>query len=106
MKGLEQLHEITAGELLSSSDQGVLDVRRLSEYQAGAIPNAMNIAHTQLLDRLQELDQQRPWVINCHGGSRSAAACMALKRKGYNVTNLAGGYAAWCKARKACVSTT
>ncbi len=106
MEGLEQINEITASELLSSSDQGVLDVRRLSEYQAGAIPNAMNISHTRLLDRLQELDQQTSWVINCHGGSRSAAACMALKRNGYNVTNLAGGYAQWCKARKARVATT
>ena len=103
---LEQLPEISARELLGRSDKTILDVRRLPEYQDGAIPDAINIAHTRLFDRLDEIDQHTQWVVNCHGGSRSAAACMALKRKGYDVTNLAGGYEGWCEIVQTCVSTT
>jgi hydroxyacylglutathione hydrolase len=106
MEGLEQLSEISATELHSRSNQAVLDVRRMQEYQDGAIPTAMNIAHTRLMDRIEEIDKHTPLVIHCHGGTRSAAACMALKRKGYDVTNLAGGYKGWCMANETCVSTT
>ncbi|MBC8203233.1 MAG: MBL fold metallo-hydrolase [Planctomycetes bacterium] len=106
MDGLVQLPEIAADELLARTDQAMLDVRRLQEYQDGAIPGALNIAHTRLFDRLDTIDRSTAWVIHCQGGSRSAAACMALKRKGYNVTNLAGGYKGWCEATKTCVSTT
>jgi hydroxyacylglutathione hydrolase len=106
MEGLEQLPEISATELHSRSNQAVLDVRRMQEYQDGAIPTAMNIAHTRLMDRIEEIDKHTPLVIHCHGGTRSAAACMALKRKGYDVTNLAGGYKGWCMANETCVSTT
>jgi len=106
MEGLEQLPEITASEFIARADQAVLDVRRLPEYQEGAIPGGMNIAHTRLLDRIEEIDQHTSWVVNCHGGSRSAAASMALKRKGYDVTNLAGGYKGWCEIARTCEATT
>jgi hydroxyacylglutathione hydrolase len=92
---LDVMPEITASELDSLHDIAVLDVRRKQEFNAGAIPNAKNIAHTRLLNQLDELDPSIPMVVNCHGGSRSAAACMALRRNGYAVTNLAGGYSGW-----------
>ena len=96
---LQNLPEISAEEFESSAQTSVLDVRRISEYEAGHIDGAMNIAHTRLLDRIGEVDSSIPYVVNCHGGLRSAAACMALRRSGFDVTNLAGGYSAW-KAHK------
>lgn len=92
---LETMPEITVQELDTVENISILDVRRLPEFEAGAIGGAINVAHTRLLGRLNEIDKKQTWVVNCHGGSRSAAACMELKRKGYTVTNLAGGYKGW-----------
>ena len=102
---LEAMPEISAAELVARSDTHVLDVRRSSEYLGGAIGGAINCAHTRLLDRLTEIDKSKQWVVNCHGGSRSAASCMALRREGFDVTNLAGGYSGWKALNEACLST-
>ena len=92
---LDAMPEIIANELDSLEDIAILDVRRKQEFDAGSIPFSKNIAHTRLLERLDELDRSIPFVVNCQGGSRSAAACMALRRNGFTVTNLAGGFSGW-----------
>jgi hydroxyacylglutathione hydrolase len=102
---LETMAEITVDELVCRSKPHVLDVRRSSEFSRGAIDDAYNCAHTRLLDRLTELDTSKQWVVNCHGGTRSAASCMALKREGFEVTNLAGGYSGWKAFKEACLPT-
>ena len=102
---LETMPEINADELVARSDTHVLDVRRSSEYSRGAIDGAINCTHTRLLDRLDEIDTSKKWVVNCHGGSRSAASCMALRREGFDVTNLAGGYRGWKAHKEACLPT-
>ena len=99
---LETMTEITAQELETMENVSMLDVRRMPEFEAGAIGDAINIAHTRLLNHLKEIDKAKAWVVNCHGGSRSAAACMALKRNGYDVTNLAGGYSGWNQRANCC----
>ena len=105
VRNLEAMPEISAGELAARSDTHVLDVRRSSEYSRGAIDGAINCAHTRLLDRLTEIDKSKKWVVNCHGGSRSAASCMALRREGFDVTNLVGGYSGWEGPIEVCLST-
>ena len=102
VKGLESMPEITASELSKMHNPSVLDVRRLLEFEDGAIDGAINVAHTRLLERLEAIDETTTWVVNCHGGSRSAAACMALKRTGYKVMNLEGGYKAWKQQASCC----
>ena len=104
VSNLETLQEITAQGLEDYENFSVLDVRRKPEFDEGSIDNAINIAHTRLLDRLDDIDTGKKWVVNCHGGSRSAASCMALKRNGYNVTNLAGGYKGWAQHTSCCTA--
>ena len=99
---LESMPEITAKELEQIKDASILDVRRLQEYERGAMHGSINIAHTRLLDHLAELNNEIPWVVHCLGGSRSAATCMALRRNGFKVTNLAGGYMGWKQHKDAC----
>ncbi|MDP7009045.1 MAG: MBL fold metallo-hydrolase [Phycisphaerales bacterium] len=106
MDGLETLQELSASQLREQEEYSVLDVRRKLEFQDGAIDGALNIAHTRLMEQIDQLDPEREWVLNCHGGSRSAAACMALKRKGFHVTNLAGGYKGWIADRGTCVASS
>lgn len=102
---LQTMPEVHANELDSLKEVVVLDVRKESEFNLGAIDGAMHIAHTRLLEHLDELDASKPLVVNCHGGSRSAAACMALRRNGFNVTNLAGGYSGWQAYKDSCAVT-
>jgi hydroxyacylglutathione hydrolase len=73
----------------------VLDVRRGSEFAEGHIPGAVNITHTRLLSRLDEVPRGESVLVNCRSGARSSRACALLERYGYSTTNLAGGILAW-----------
>ena len=76
----------------------VLDVRRKTEFTQGHIAGATNIAYTRLLARLKDVPKDKPILVNCLAGSRSARASSLLQRNGYDVTNLAGGMNAWLAA--------
>lgn len=94
--------EITVSDarvLLDTTKPFVLDVRRKTEFAEGHIAGATNIAHTRLLSRLAEVPKDRPILVNCRSGARSARACSLLQRHGYQVTNLAGGMLAWDSAK-------
>ena len=84
--------------MLDSVKPFVLDVRRQAEFREGHIAGAPNIAHTRLLSRLTEVPKDRPILVNCQGGVRSARACSLLQKHGYSVTNLAGGFGAGGRA--------
>ncbi|MEX2218972.1 MAG: MBL fold metallo-hydrolase [Phycisphaerales bacterium] len=73
----------------------VLDVRRAEEHRAGRVEGALNIAHTRLAGRLRELPKDRPILVHCQGGVRSAYATALLRREGFDATNIAGGFGAW-----------
>jgi hydroxyacylglutathione hydrolase len=83
---------------MAKGDAVVLDVRRATEYGAGHIEGARNIAHTRLLARLEEVPRGKPVLVHCQGGTRSAFATALLRRLGVDATNVAGGYGAWEKA--------
>ncbi|HVZ93337.1 MAG TPA: MBL fold metallo-hydrolase [Phycisphaerales bacterium] len=80
-----------------SSDGGMflLDVRRAEEFGAGHIPGAMHTAYPRLPDHLDALPKDRPILVNCRSGARSARAAAYLQRLGYDATNLGGGFIAW-----------
>ncbi len=99
---LVPIAEVTVSEarvLLDTTKPFVLDVRRKTEFAEGHIAGAANIAHTRLLSRLAEVPKDRPILVNCRSGARSARACSLLQRHGYQVNNLAGGMLAWESAR-------
>jgi hydroxyacylglutathione hydrolase len=48
---------------------------------------------------LERLPDQRPVLVHCQSGARSAAAVSGLRAAGFgNVLELEGGYDAWIKA--------
>jgi rhodanese-related sulfurtransferase len=50
----------------------------------------------ELRSRLDELPRDRPIVVFCHVGVRSAHVAGVLKAEGFRgVSNLRGGYLAW-----------
>ena len=96
--------EITAGDATLEIDTRkpfVLDVRRATEFAAGHIEGATNIAHTRLLSKLALVANDREILVYCQGGVRSARACALLERQGYLPINVAGGYGAYMKSKRA-----
>ncbi|MBX3356904.1 MAG: MBL fold metallo-hydrolase [Phycisphaeraceae bacterium] len=84
--------------LNSASPPFLLDVRKSVEFTAGHLPGATNAVHVRLPESLDRLPKNRPILVSCQGGMRSARACSLLQRHGFNVTNLAGGFGAWAKS--------
>lgn len=90
--------EISAMEaqgMIQLREAFVLDVRRASEFADGHLDGAINIAHTRLAGRLEDIPKGRRIVVNCLSGGRSGRACALLERSGFEVANLEGGYEAW-----------
>jgi molybdopterin/thiamine biosynthesis adenylyltransferase/rhodanese-related sulfurtransferase len=75
-----------------------VDVREPDEWEEGHIPGAIHVTRGRLESRIEGLvpDKQRPLVVYCSVGSRSAFAAKALADLGYDdVVNLAGGFNDW-----------
>lgn len=70
----------------------VLDVRRRSEFEAGHVPGATNVAHTRLAGRLGEVPSGSPLYVHCQSGVRSAVAAALLAREGYDVVYVNDGF--------------
>ncbi len=71
----------------------IVDVRNPSERLAGSLGDDVNLPLPTLLNRLGELDPQRPTVVYCAGGYRSATAASLLRASGFaTVAELLGGY--------------
>lgn len=63
----------------------VLDVRTPAEFAQGHVPNALNIPFDQLAARVEELPaKDRPIVLYCRSGRRSAIAARTLRDRGFS----------------------
>jgi rhodanese-related sulfurtransferase len=80
------------------SDLYLLDVRTLGEYQKTRLEGARLIPIDQFAKRLSEVPKNRPILVYCAVGSRSAQVVNYLARKGYpEIYNLYGGIYAWAQ---------
>lgn len=76
----------------------LLDVREDSEREIAVIPGDVHIPMGDIPRRYQELDDDRPIVVYCHSGIRSAQVCQFLHSVGIeDCVNLRGGIDAWSK---------
>jgi len=73
----------------------LVDVRADHEWEAGRIPGAVHIALPELPARVGEIDKDKPVVVYCRGGNRSAMAATALGEAGYDVVKLSEGALGW-----------
>jgi len=72
----------------------VLDVRSAVEFAGGHLPGAMNVPHTEIRGRLDEVRQAaagRPLAVMCHAGIRSYIAYRILVQAGFAAKSLSGG---------------
>lgn len=74
----------------------LLDVREASEFAEVRAPGAVLVPTSSFMTRVDELPADRPLLVVCHMGSRSAAVAGYLIRAGRtDVVNVAGGMDAW-----------
>ena len=92
--------EIDVDELSRRRTAGayVLDVRQQDEYDAGHVPGAVLLPLDQLEARRSEVPSDRPVLVICKSGARSADAVRILTAAGGDATNVAGGTLAWIAA--------
>ncbi|HET9985945.1 MAG TPA: MBL fold metallo-hydrolase [Longimicrobiales bacterium] len=99
---LERTPRVSASELaaqLASGDVAIVDVRGAAEFAAGHLPGGRNIPLGYLEERLAAVPRDRPVVVHCQSGARSAIGASLLLARGYrDVRNLAGGLDAWAAA--------
>ncbi|HTO72470.1 MAG TPA: rhodanese-like domain-containing protein, partial [Gemmatimonadales bacterium] len=98
---LESAPQVTVPELSARAKAGVaiLDVRSRAEWDAGHLAGAEHIPLGDLPEHLAKFAPDRPLVVHCQGGSRSAIAVSLLQAAGHrSVANLPGGYGAWSTA--------
>ena len=95
---------ITAAELHDMLEAGkdieLIDVREPVEWEIVRIEGAKLIPKDRILsgEALAELPQNKPIVLHCKTGVRSAEALAALKKAGFSdATHLQGGVLAWAR---------
>lgn len=88
---VEELKE----KLDSKEDFQLIDVRETFEYETSNLEGE-NIPLGGLLIEADKISSDKPVIIMCRSGKRSAAAVMQLEHRGFtNLYNLKGGILAW-----------
>ena len=95
------MQEITVQELKEKIDNGedfqLIDVREDFEYETSNIGGLL-IPLGGIFIEADKVSKDKPVVVMCRSGKRSAAAIMQLEQLGYtNLTNLQGGILAWAE---------
>ncbi len=84
--------------LKSDATVQLIDVRTPSEFQGGHIDGALNlnIQDAEFAQKMEQLDKNRPVMVYCAKGSRSADAATRFNKAGFpKVYDLKGGITAW-----------
>jgi molybdopterin/thiamine biosynthesis adenylyltransferase/rhodanese-related sulfurtransferase len=93
------IHEVDIAQADSRRGEALfLDVREPEEYEQGAVPDALHIPRgnleTQVEGRVS--DHDRPIIVYCASGVRSAFAAKTLGELGYtDVASMTGGFNRW-----------
>ena len=94
-----QVSAADAARMLERGVATVIDVRAPDEWKSGHLPGARNIPLGHLAEYVRELPMDKPVVVHCQGGARSAIAASLLQAHGVrDVVNLTGGFNAWQQA--------
>jgi sulfur-carrier protein adenylyltransferase/sulfurtransferase len=95
---------ITPVELKAKLDRGesfmLVDVREPHEYEIVKIPGSVLIPKDRILsgEALSELPQDKPIVLHCKSGERSAQALAALHKAGFaDAVHVGGGVLGWAR---------
>ena len=76
----------------------ILDVRQPDEFAAGHLAKAVNLDWlnpSAFSEGMAKLDKDHTYYIYCRSGRRSNAAASKMKREGFRVFDMKGGYLQW-----------
>lgn len=96
------MKEITVSQLKEMMDKGedfqLIDVREEHEFDICNI-NGQLIPMGEVMDNIDKISKDKPVVMHCRSGKRSANVIMALEQEhGFtNLINLQGGILAWAQ---------
>ena len=98
-KNSAKMEEITVEELKRKIDSGedfqLIDVRETFEYEVSNL-GGENIPLSGIMIESDKIATDKPVIVQCRSGKRSAAAIMQLQTLGFdNLYNLEGGILAW-----------
>ncbi len=94
--GMDDVDVQEAARAASAGEALLLDVREHEEWAHGRAPEAVHVPMGEL--RQDTVPRDRPVLIVCRVGGRSASVASALEQLGYEVHNVAGGMQAWAAA--------
>ena len=96
---MQAITEANVEHVHNAQDAVIIDVREVFEFEAGHAVGAVNIPLGELGGRLDELPQNgEQFFVICQSGGRSGRAVVALRARGYDAVNVAGGTADWIDA--------
>ena len=73
-----------------------VDTRDAAQFEDSTIPGAVNIEWREVLDRIDEIPEDRMTILFCNTGSLSAQAAFALRVAGRkNVVVMQTGFTGW-----------
>lgn len=73
----------------------LLDVRTPEEFASGHVDGAINIPVGTLATRMAEVPREKPVVLYCRSGMRSARAASMLRAEGYERVHNVGPMPSW-----------
>jgi hydroxyacylglutathione hydrolase len=96
----ETINFNTVDTLMNTGEYALLDVRKKTEFDAGHHPEAINIAHTRLLERLEDVPSEKPVLVHCKSGNRASFASALLESKGFEVKFIDDAVEPWLAKNK------
>lgn len=98
IRGYQETDASGAVRLMNHMEAVLVDVRELKEYQEGHISDSLHIPLSRFDTEAGTLEKfrEKPMIVTCRSGHRSAIACGKLRKQGFEtVYNLKGGMLAW-----------
>lgn len=82
----------TIHEIVNSEHKTIIDVRSVQEYSTDHISGAINIPVQEIAGKSEEIaEMQKPIVVYCLSGGRSAIAAGILQQAGISEVYNGGG---------------
>lgn len=96
---MSAFQHLSVNQLIQMSEQSqpqIVDIRDAASFEAGNIPQSINLTNENLAKFIGDADMDKPLVVVCYHGISSQSAATYLNEQGFDdVYSLDGGFQAW-----------
>lgn len=94
---MDEIKSIRVDELVTMdfSEITLVDLREPDQVLIGKIEGAVNIPFSRIGKDLDTIPKDKPVFVFCQEGNLSEEVAEILSDRGYDATNITGGYRAW-----------